>query len=161
VTFLFASPPKLAIEPKGDTKMKKDITVVSYIALLLAILGVAGCKNPIEPDYSAPAEKRLLALNAYGDMPLHIECTYESVDNGTQVRNITTDSTFYAQGWTEVEWAKKGSSFRLSAISKVPNGHVRAYVSVYDNYSEFGGKLLLSKSLEKDGVAVEITGTVP
>jgi hypothetical protein len=139
--------------------MKANIRVPGYLVLFLAILSIAGCKsaNPVEPK----PVRRLLDLDAIGDMPLYIEYSYESADNGKVTGSVTTSSTSWTYGWDEVNWANQGSSYRLYAISKVPNGHVRAYVDVYDNYSEFGGKSLLYKGGENDGGAVEITGIVP
>jgi hypothetical protein len=133
--------------------MKKNVKVASYVVWLIAISSIAGCEKPTEP-IDAP---RNISLTVTGDAPLYIEYSYDDALIARQVQNITTGSTL-PQGWERRGLPKKGSSFRLYAISKVPDGHVRAYVLVsiatYD-------QMLLQVLKENDGGAVEITGTVP
>jgi hypothetical protein len=132
--------------------MEKNISLANHVVLLLAICSFAGCQQP----FLTAEPPRTISLTASGDTPLYIEYFYDNALLGRQVKNFTMSSN--SPGWEEKGLTTKGSSFRLYAISKVPNGHVRAYVAVFVGNA---GDTLLSEFKERDSVAVEITGIIP
>jgi hypothetical protein len=139
--------------------MKKVYRVGNCFVLLLAVITIAGCKNPIAPDDQQP-ETRMLELYLEGNRPFYFEGSFDNFNQKFVVDSSHFNSYRNVFVFLNYSSVAKGSSFRIYAKSQSPDGYVLAQVRMYTGASEFNNYQAWFQD-NRQGEVIDISCIVP